>query len=118
MTKKKVPFPEIPLPQGPESFSFDDAWRAEAACLRSGMDGRLWFPDRSRGKGVADALRICAACPVKKDCLEYALTAPERHGIWGGMLEHERRAEIRRREREAAAQEQWNQRAAMRLGPR
>lgn len=113
MTPKKIP--EVPLPEGPEAFSIHDGWREEALCRKPSSRG-LWFPDRSRGKGVSEALRICAICPVKQDCLEYALAAPENHGIWGGMLEHERRAEKKRREREAAIAESRS--SVMRLGPR
>lgn len=102
MTTKK-PFADVPLPNGPTSFSFDDPWRADAACkTRDDVDPLWWFPDHVRGRGHANAIRVCMTCPVRVECLEYALTAPERHGIWGGMNEGQRRAEIRRREREAA----------------
>ena len=116
MTSKKNYFPEVPLPLGPETFLINSSWRNEAACRKPGVDSSLWFPDRSRGKGVAEALRMCATCPVRKDCLEYALSAPEHHGIWGGMLEHERRIERRRREREAAIAQSRS--SVMALGPR
>jgi WhiB family redox-sensing transcriptional regulator len=113
MTDKK-PFLDVPLPNGPQSFSFEDPWRAEAACkTRDDVDPMWWFPDHMRGRGHANAIRICMTCPVRSECLEYALTAPERHGIWGGMNEGERRVEIRRREREAAQAT-----SAMTLGPR
>ena len=68
-------------------------WIEVAACLGAGPDP--WFP----GKGAqADrkAKRICAGCPVRSDCLEYALTHHERYGVWGGLNEKERRA-VRRR---------------------
>lgn len=34
---------------------------------------------------------MCAACPVRQDCLEQALATSERHGVWGGLSERERR---------------------------
>ncbi len=37
------------------------------------------------------AKAICAQCPVRRPCLEYALTIHEQHGIWGGLTEHDRR---------------------------
>ena len=39
----------------------------------------------------ARAKRICATCPVRRDCLGYALRIREPHGIWGGLNEVERR---------------------------
>ena len=37
------------------------------------------------------AKSICAACPVRQRCLEYAIAADERYGIWGGLTKDERR---------------------------
>lgn len=36
------------------------------------------------------AVRICKACPVQKLCLDYAITAQEAYGIWGGTLPSDR----------------------------
>jgi hypothetical protein len=36
------------------------------------------------------AKKLCGSCPVQLLCLEYALEARERHGIWGGTLPKER----------------------------
>jgi len=41
------------------------------------------------------AKSICAACPVRIECLEYAVRIREPHGIWGGLNEIERRVLIR-----------------------
>ena len=38
-----------------------------------------------------EAKRICADCPVRIECLNYALRRDERYGVWGGMSERERR---------------------------
>lgn len=74
-----------------------DDWRAEAACL--GQDTALFFPD-SDDRGDA-ALAICAACPVRTDCLEWALDSRQDDGVWGGMVARDR---VRlRRQRQAAA---------------
>jgi WhiB family redox-sensing transcriptional regulator len=54
-----------------------------------------FFP--SDGLGVEAAQRICAACPAKAPCLEYALTNRIEHGVWGGASERERRRILRRR---------------------
>jgi len=37
------------------------------------------------------AKAICATCPVREPCLEYAIRIREPHGIWGGLSESERR---------------------------
>ena len=44
------------------------------------------------------AKAICAGCPVRLDCLIFALEANQQFGIWGGYDEEERR-ELRRRRR-------------------
>ena len=51
------------------------------------------------------ARRICAECPVKGACLEYALRNGIDHGVWGGTSERERRRIARRRRLAAAAAE-------------
>jgi WhiB family redox-sensing transcriptional regulator len=52
---------------------------------------------------VDAARQICAECPVKAECLEYALENRIDHGVWGGCSERERRRIQRRRRQEAAA---------------
>lgn len=53
------------------------------------------FP--SDGVGVEAARKICADCPVKSACLEYALNNHTDHGVWGGCSERERRRIMKRR---------------------
>jgi hypothetical protein len=77
-------------------------WRELALCL--GHDPDLWFPQES--DGGANAVRICSACPVRLDCLGWAIAHNERNGIWGGMSARKRqtmRAEIRKGRSVAAA---------------
>jgi len=59
------------------------------------MDPAIFFP--SNGTGVGVAQRICAECPVKDTCLEYALANRIEHGVWGGASERERRRILRHR---------------------
>jgi WhiB family redox-sensing transcriptional regulator len=47
--------------------------------------------------GVEVARRICADCPVRQSCLEYALANRIDHGVWGGCSERERRRILKRR---------------------
>ncbi|MCL4312775.1 MAG: WhiB family transcriptional regulator [Actinobacteria bacterium] len=59
------------------------------------MHPSTFFP--SDGVGVEIARRICADCPVRSQCLEYALIYRIDHGVWGGTSERERRRILRRR---------------------
>lgn len=65
----------------------DRAWMADAKCLDA--DPEAFFPEK--GGSTREAKRVCAACPVRQECLEYALDNDERFGIWGGLSERERR---------------------------
>jgi hypothetical protein len=49
----------------------------------------VFFPERGETAGAAR--QVCAACPVRQPCLEYALSNRITHGIWGGLTERERR---------------------------
>lgn len=68
-------------------------WRDRAACLDT--DPELWFPaDEERANRriprVAKAKAVCATCPVRPDCLRWALDNDIREGLWGGLDEDER----------------------------
>lgn len=66
-------------------------WRADAACRSADAD--LFFPISTSGQAleqVAEAKAICARCPVRRQCLAFALRTRQAHGIWGGMTEQER----------------------------
>lgn len=52
------------------------------------MDPAVFFPHDN--KGTIEALAICAQCPVREACLEYALRNHMRYGVWGGTSERER----------------------------
>lgn len=71
------------------TFEVDDdtAWRASAVCKE--VDPDAFFPEK--GQSDKKAKRICRQCTVRDKCLEYALKYDERHGVWGGMSERERR---------------------------
>ena len=66
---------------------------ADAGCRE--LPSAVFFPNDSTG--VAIARRVCAGCPVKDVCLEYALANRLAHGIWGGTSEQERVRNRRRR---------------------
>jgi WhiB family redox-sensing transcriptional regulator len=72
-------------------------WRHEAACRDE--DPELFFPVSEMGPGArqAEAAKaVCARCPVRAQCLEYALDNGLDYGIFGGTTERERRGLLRR----------------------
>lgn len=71
----------------------DATWMSEAKCRELPPD--TFFP--ASGAGTETARKICADCPVKGPCLEYALDNRIEHGVWGGASERERRRIARRR---------------------
>jgi WhiB family redox-sensing transcriptional regulator len=77
-------------------------WISGAACI--GADPDLFFPVGTAPPAIEQVERakaICAACPVRAQCLEWSLTTCQDAGVWGGLDEEERR-EIRRARRRAA----------------
>jgi len=68
-------------------------WRSRAACDQSTLE--LFFvpddvPAREARRREQAAKRVCAGCPVRGQCLRYALDAGERYGVWGGLTAAER----------------------------
>ena len=86
---------EVDVPQPPDEY----AWMMHARCR--GANPTEFFP--SDGMGVELAQRVCTGCPVRIECLEYALLHRIEHGVWGGASERERRRILRRRRQPAPA---------------
>jgi WhiB family transcriptional regulator, redox-sensing transcriptional regulator len=71
------------------------AWQGFAACR--GEDAVYFYApnyfekraEKNAREAVAKA--YCARCPVRDECLDYAMATREAHGIWGGLNEMERR---------------------------
>ncbi|GAC1317619.1 MAG: WhiB family transcriptional regulator WhcE [Acidimicrobiales bacterium] len=75
----------------------DGEWRLDAACASGGTEA--FFPVGHTGAAIGQtalAKRVCASCPVRLQCLEFAVTTNQEYGVWGGADEEERR-NIRRR---------------------
>lgn len=87
--------PFLPAPLG--------AWAKHGLCVNADDPDVFYPPDGSRG---TKARRICARCPVRAECLEYALDADEEFGIWGGLDPRERRNLKRKRARRRAAEQE------------
>jgi WhiB family transcriptional regulator, redox-sensing transcriptional regulator len=88
----------------PDGPGWDEGgWRVHAACR--GEEPELFFPVASTGPAleqIAEAKEVCARCPVREACLDFALSTGQGYGIWGGLTEDERRS-LRRRLQRAAA---------------
>lgn len=67
------------------------SWAQHAACRD--MDPNVFFPDW--GGNTDEAVAVCRRCPVRASCLHHAMTTPERHGVWGGLTETERKRGMR-----------------------
>lgn len=73
----------------------DESWRDDAACFEVG--DYPFFP--SNEESVEPAKKLCRACPVRVQCLNFALSLEDNPaGVWGGTSVRERR---RMRERAA-----------------
>jgi len=74
-------------------------WRKHAAC--QGLDVEIFYPATEDEADAAEAKAVCAECPVRQACLEFALAHREREGVWGGATERERRRILRHRRKSA-----------------
>lgn len=75
----------------------DYSWRSHAVCR--GTDPDLFFPVGTTGQAlvqISRAKEVCWECPVRVECLDYAIATNQDSGIWGGLDEEQRRG-IRRR---------------------
>lgn len=77
----------------------DTQWMARGSCRN--VHPAVFFP--SDGLGVEIAKQVCAECPVRVACLEYALANRIDHGVWGGASERERRRIARTRRQQAVS---------------
>lgn len=70
-----------------------NTWQDSAAC--QDQPPALFFPEPVDGHldaGAYDAGRaVCAGCPVRDECLRYALDNNHTDGLWGGLSPNQRR---------------------------
>ncbi|WP_416531391.1 WhiB family transcriptional regulator [Streptomyces coelicoflavus] len=71
----------------------DTSWHTRGAC--HGMDvedaDAVFFPGPRDHEEIAEAKELCGWCPVRRECLDYALENVLKEGVWGGLTEAERR---------------------------
>lgn len=85
----------------------EDDWRNQAACV--GCDPELWFPNKRDPDSAEQTIAICQQCPVRLECLDFAMDTEgthHRYGIYGGLEANQRvslyNTRARRARREAA----------------
>ena len=73
-------------------------WQDLADCQY--VDPAIFFPSREDDTldYSQDARRICFGCPVQSQCLEHSIEYEEEGGIWGGLVETERIAILRKKD--------------------
>ena len=75
------------------------SWRLAGRCR--GSDPAIFYPPPEDEILAEEAKMICGTCPVRQPCLEHALSTREKHGVWGGLTERERRRVLRQRRKSA-----------------
>jgi len=70
-----------------ERTTESSAWMAQSVCAQT--DPEAFFPEK--GGSVRTVLAICGRCPVRTQCLDFALENNIQHGIWGGLSSLARR---------------------------
>ena len=78
----------------------NEEWQDQAACRLIPVE--LFFPPAEQE--VDEAKAVCATCEVRQPCLEFAIAAGERFGVWGGLTPQERRSLIAKRRSRARAE--------------
>jgi WhiB family redox-sensing transcriptional regulator len=71
----------------PRQAEPEDCWQDEALCAQ--VDPEIFFPEK--GGSTKNAKEVCASCPVRFECLEYALNEDLDTGVYGGLSSNERR---------------------------
>jgi WhiB family redox-sensing transcriptional regulator len=67
----------------------ETTWTERSACRDYPTD--VFFADLDAPKNSLEARAICSKCPVKAECLDYAIRHACEYGIWGGTTATERR---------------------------
>jgi WhiB family transcriptional regulator, redox-sensing transcriptional regulator len=69
-------------------------WQMHGRC-RDRASSQFFHPDDDLGRisrrlREEAAKRLCAGCPVRKQCATHALSVNEEYGVWGGFSENDR----------------------------
>ena len=66
----------------PLAGELPDKWEQDALC-RDLATANFFSDDLD---DIAEAKKVCLACPVRTECLDAAVRRGEQYGIWGGHL--------------------------------
>jgi len=81
-------------PRTSSASLFGHAWRDQALCADH-PNPALRFADNARG--MKAAMVICRSCPVRTECLDWAVSTGQNEGVWGAMTPKQRLGLRRRR---------------------
>lgn len=88
------------------SIDVTGEWEDRALCRT--VDADIFFAPGATQEYRAKV--VCKTCPVRWECLAYALRHRVEHGVWGGLTDRERRKVLNRTRSTA-----WDSEAAMRV---
>ena len=98
MTVQTLP-KRLPTTIAVSSREVDEWWRHSACSAEdSDIDPELFFPVGYSAKAQvqrAAAKKVCGGCPVRGECLTWALDTGQGAGVWGGLDELERAGKVR-----------------------
>lgn len=78
---------DVELSRVQRGLSSGAHWTEYSLCKET--DPEAFFPEK--GGETKSAKKVCSRCIARVACLDYALEAKERFGVWGGLSERERR---------------------------
>jgi len=80
-------------------------WWDDAACFgKATREHDPWHPAGEKPETVAEAKQICSGCPVRAECLDWALEENPRWGVYAGTTTEQRRY-LRRKRKEGREQD-------------
>lgn len=87
------------------------AWQDLGRCRE--LDTELFYPpldsetSHQRRLRETAAKAVCEGCPVRVDCLAWAIASNEQLGVWGGLNERERQLLVSPRRDPASQMAAW-----------
>lgn len=63
-----------------------EPWVMDAICPQ--LDPELFFPEK--GNQAHNARKVCLQCPVRAECLDFAIRTNQQHGVYGGFSDRDR----------------------------
>jgi len=70
-------------------------WMQDAKCATEAIDPDTFFAENK--DDAMEAIAMCGTCPVRFQCLTYALQTREDWGVWGGVTTRRRRNLLKNR---------------------